>query len=96
MNLKILSNMEWPEELLELFDDPILEGVRPKPTAITADDRRVKTLLDITAWSEANNNSIPKINGASLKEKMFAKSLEALRRDAKDELAAYDRLNLLK
>ena len=31
--------MEWPKQLLELFDDPLLDGVRPKVAAPTADDR---------------------------------------------------------
>ena len=25
--------MEWPKELLEIFDDPLLEGVRPRAAA---------------------------------------------------------------
>lgn len=31
--------MDWPEELLEIFDDPLLADVRPKPKAPTPDDR---------------------------------------------------------
>lgn len=27
--------MDWPEELLEIFDDPLLADVRPKPKAPT-------------------------------------------------------------
>ena len=46
--------MEWPQELLELFDDPLLDGVRPKEARLTANDRRVKTLLEITEWCEAH------------------------------------------
>ncbi|WP_036878065.1 hypothetical protein [Xylanibacter oryzae] len=87
--------MEWPNELLKLFDDPILDNVRPKAAAITADDRRVKTLLEIADWSEANGNRIPQ-NDGDLKEKIMARSLAALRRDKSAGLEAYDRLNLLK
>lgn len=87
--------MEWPKELLELFDDPILDDVRPKASPITADDRRVKALIEITQWSETNDNRIPQNNG-DLKEKMMARALAALRRDANEGLASYDRLNLLK
>ena len=36
--------MEWPKELLELFDDPLLDGVRPKAAAPTANDRMVQKL----------------------------------------------------
>lgn len=86
--------MEWPEELLELFDDPILEGVCPKAALITPDDRRVKSLLEITEWAAAHNGLAPQ-NKGDLKEKMLARSLSALRRDAHEELKAYDRFNLL-
>ena len=52
--------MEWPQELLELFDDPLLDGVRPKEARLTANDRRVKTLLEITEWCEAHGGRPPK------------------------------------
>lgn len=87
--------MEWPKELLDIFDDPILDDVRPKPAAITPDDRRVKTLMEITDWVEAHDGRKPQADG-DLKEKMLARSLSALCRDAHDGLRAYDRLNLLK
>ena len=31
--------MEWPKELLEIFDDPLMADVRPKPKTPTPDDR---------------------------------------------------------
>lgn len=87
--------MEWPQELLELFEDPILYGIRPKAAPITPDDRRVKTLIEITEWVEENNGRLPN-NKGDFKEKMMARSLAALRRDATVELMAYDKINLLK
>lgn len=87
--------MEWPQELLDIFDDPILDGVRPKTAPFTSDDRRVKTLLEITNWVEANEGRKPQSTG-DLKEKMMARSLTALTRDANEEIRVYDRLNLLK
>ena len=39
--------MDWPEELLEIFDDPLLADVRPKPKAPTPDDRLAQKLLEI-------------------------------------------------
>ena len=36
--------MEWPQELLALFEDPLLDGVRPKAAPITADDRMSQKL----------------------------------------------------
>lgn len=88
--------MEWPQELLELFNDPLLDGVRPKEARLTADDRRVKTLLEITEWCEAHDGRLPSRSGADLKEKQFARNLVALRRDAVNMLEPYDRLGILK
>ena len=87
--------MEWPQELLDLFDDPILDGVRPKAAPITPDDRRVKALLEVTDWVEDNKGRIPQSTG-DLKEKIMARSLATLKRDAHEGLRTYDRLNLLK
>lgn len=86
--------MEWPKELVELFDDPLLEGVRPKAAPITPDDRRVKSLMEIAEWVDAHEGKRPQGNG-DLKEKMMARSLKALQHDAHDGLRVYDRLNLL-
>ena len=43
------QKMDWPEELLEIFDDPLLADVRPKPKAPTPDDRLAQKLLEIKA-----------------------------------------------
>ena len=87
--------MEWPKELLDIFDDPILDDVRPKVAPLTLDDKRVKAFMEVTQWSEENGNRKPKDDG-DLKERIMARTLMALRRDSKDFLADYDRLNLLK
>ena len=87
--------MEWPKELLDIFDDPILDDVRPKVAPLTLDDKRVKAFMEVTQWSEDNGNRKPK-NDGDLKERIMARTLMALRRDSKDLLADYDCLNLLK
>ena len=87
--------MEWPRELLDIFDDPILDDVRPKVAPLTLDDKRVKAFMEVTQWSEENGNRKPK-NDGDLKERIMARTLMALRRDSKDLLADYDCLNLLK
>ena len=52
--------------------------------------------MEITQWSEANGRRVPREDGNSLKEKMMARALKALKDEAGEELAAYDTLNLLK
>ncbi len=89
--------MEWPKELVALFEDPLLEGVRPPAPKITANDRLLKELLRIEEWVE-NNGRKPSATG-SLDEKMIYKSLNAIREKSKDELhdvlAQYDAKHLL-
>lgn len=58
--------MDWPEELLEIFDDPLLADVRPKPKAPTPDDRLAQKLLEVNKWV-AEHGSEPKADGG-LKE----------------------------
>ena len=41
--------MEWPKELIEIFDDPLLEGVRPKAATPTANDRMQQKLAEVAA-----------------------------------------------
>lgn len=85
--------MEWPKELLDIFDDPLLEGVRPKPKTPTLDDRLAMKLEEVSKWVEENGRE-PAMNGG-LKEKLLCVSLNALRKQANDSLKQYDRLNLL-
>lgn len=85
--------MEWPKELLEIFDDPLMADVRPKPKAQTPDDRLAQKLLDINAWY-ASNGREPQADGP-LKEKLLARSLKILRDKANDSLRQYDEYHLL-
>ena len=86
--------MEWPKELLELFEDPLFDGVRPKAKAPTADDRLVAKLEEVTKWVEEHGGKLPEKSGG-LKEKLLVASLAALRQQANDSLRQYDRLDLL-
>ena len=87
--------MEWPQELLEIFEDPILSGVKPKPKPLTPDDRRLMRLEEIATWVEQNGR-LPQSEGVPLKEKLLATALSALKKDSSVEyLKNYDRLNML-
>lgn len=85
--------MDWPEELLEIFDDPLLADVRPKQKELTPDDRMAQKLLDINKWV-AEHGREPIADGG-LKEKLLATSLKALRTKATDSLRQYDEFHLL-
>ncbi len=65
--------MEWSKELLELFDDPLLKDVKPKPAAITADDRIQRKINELREWIEHNGRE-PDSKG-SMQERLLAVSL---------------------
>ena len=69
--------MEWPKELLELFEDPLLDGVRPKVAASTANDRMQQKLAEVNNWI-AKNGREPQKNG-DLKEKLMFAAMTKLR-----------------
>ena len=69
--------MEWPKELIEIFDDPLLEGVRPKAAAATANDRMQQKLAEVNNWI-AQNGREPR-NDGNLKEKMMFAAMTALK-----------------
>ena len=70
--------MEWPNELLELFDDPLLDGVRPKPAAVTADDRTQRKIEELRAWVSENGRE-PDVSSKNIKEKLHAVALRTLK-----------------
>lgn len=86
--------MDWPKELLEIFDDPLLADVRPKPKAPTPDDRMAQKLLEVNKWV-AEHGREPSSTAHELKEKLAAASLKGLRAKANDSLRQYDEYHLL-
>ena len=69
--------MEWPKELIELFDDPLLDGVRPKLAPLTGNDRMLQKLEEVKNWIIKNGRE-PKKDG-DLKEKMMFAAMTALK-----------------
>ena len=69
--------MEWPKELLEIFNDPIFADFRPKSTPLTANDRMLQKLAEVKSWI-ANNGREPRKDG-DLKEKMMCAAMKALK-----------------
>ncbi len=68
---------EWPKELLEIFNDPLLEDVRPKAAAPTASDRMQRKLEEVNNWIAINGRE-PRSNG-DLKEKLMYAAMTRLR-----------------
>lgn len=72
-----MNRMEWPKELLAIFDDPLLDDVRPKVAAPTADDRMTAKLAEVKNWMARNGREPQRTGG--LKEKMMWAAMTALR-----------------
>ena len=86
--------MDWPEDLLEIFEDPLFADVRLKPQAPTPDDRMAQKLLEVNKWFEAHGHE-PMATGSSFQEKLLARSLKALREHTNGSLRQYDEYHLL-
>jgi hypothetical protein len=54
--------MEWPTDLLELFEDPLMAGIHPKAPTLSADDRMALKLEEVTRWVEAHGRE-PRMSG---------------------------------
>lgn len=65
------------KELLEILNDPLLDGARPFAKAITADDRIMQKTAEIKEWITKNGRE-PKKDG-DLKEKLMYASLITLK-----------------
>lgn len=84
--------MDWPKELIDIFDDPLLADVKLKPQPLTASDRKVQKLQEVAAWIDKYGHE-PKADG-DLKEKLLCRALAALREE-KEILKPYDTTNIL-
>ena len=70
--------MEWPKDLIELFEDPLLADVRPMVVAPTFSDRKDKQVAELEAWIAAHGRE-PQRNGDLTEKRMWAR-LTALRK----------------
>lgn len=70
--------MEWPQELLDLFEDPILASVKPAPAPVTADDRLQKKIQEVRNWI-ATNGREPLFESKNMTEKLMSVSLRTLK-----------------
>ena len=75
-----MNDMEWPKELIELFEDPLLDDVRPKVAALTFNDRKDKQVAELEAWIAAHGRE-PQRNGDLTEKRMWAR-LTALKKQA--------------
>ena len=65
------------KELLEILNDPLLDGARPFVKAPTADDRVMQKVVQVKEWI-AQNGREPQKDG-NLKEKLMYAALTTLK-----------------
>jgi hypothetical protein len=90
--------MEWPEELLDIFEDPLFADVKVKESAPTAMDLLQRKMAEITEWMNSHSGKEPSLeSGADITEKCLAASLYAIRKDSccHAGLQAVDKYGLL-
>lgn len=88
--------MNWKDELVSLFDDPLLAEIRPLPPKATSDDRLVQSFLEINTWIAVNHRE-PNIHNDDFKEKILYRRLKNLRADPdkRKYLKEFDEFSLL-
>lgn len=88
--------MSWSEDLLELFNDPILAEVKPFTERVTSDDRLVESFEEICNWVLSNGFE-PREEGTDFSERRLYRRLLSIRTDEERSafLKTYDTANLL-
>lgn len=88
--------MNWDKELISLFDDPLLDDVRPTPPPVTADDRLTESFEEINAWYKENGGA-PAKDATDFQERLLYRRLQGLREDREKRLylKSHDIYNLL-
>ena len=89
--------MEWPEDLLRIFDDPLFSNVHPRPTKPTAADREKEGFMEICNWSRDHQKRAPRINSDDMQEWRLARRLKGIVDDdaRRERLRNEDEYNLL-
>lgn len=87
--------MSWSEDLLELFNDPILAEVKPFTERVTSDDRLVESFEEICNWVLSNGFE-PREEGTDFSERRLYRRLLSIRTDEERSafLKTYDTANL--
>ncbi|MDD4514829.1 hypothetical protein [Massilibacteroides sp.] len=87
--------MDWPKDLLDIFDEPEFANTHPISPKMTADDRIKEAFLAINEWYSVHRRE-PSID-ADRPERTYAMQLKGIREtDWKREyLRTLDEFNLL-
>ena len=70
--------MEWPDNLLRIFEDPIFVNVHPRPPKPTEDDVVKEGFRSICQWSKEHGHRAPKLDKKNKDEWRLARRLQGI------------------
>ena len=73
--------MEWPEDLLQIFDDPLFANVHPKAPKQTPEQVVRDGFKTIVSWSKEHLYRAPRMNKEHREEWLLAKRLKGIIED---------------
>lgn len=73
--------MEWPEDLLNIFEDPLFANVHPKTPKPTPEQVVREGFRAIVAWSKEHSGRAPKMNKEHREEWLLARRLKGIIED---------------
>ena len=76
-NVKI-KNMEWPEDLLRIFEDPLFANVHPRAPKPTEEDVVRDGFRKLCQWSKEHDRRVPKMDKRNREEWLMARRLQGI------------------
>lgn len=89
--------MEWPEDLLRIFEDPIFANVHPRAPKPTEEDVVRDGFRMLSQWSMEHGGRVPKMDKGNREEWLLARRLQGIIEDdaRREMLRAQDEYKLL-
>ena len=89
--------MEWPVDLIQIFEDPLFANVHPKLPKPTTEEVVREGFLTICQWSKEHQGRAPRMNKEHRDEWLLAKRLKGIIDDdaRRERLRNEDEYNLL-
>lgn len=89
--------MEWPEDLLRIFSDPLFANVHPRPPKPTEEEVVRDGFRKICQWSSNHDKRAPKMDKSNKEEWLLARRLQGIINDdaRREMLRAVDEYHLL-
>lgn len=97
MTESINTSADWPQDLLDIFEDPLFANVHPKAPKQTPEEVVREGFGMITAWSMRHDKRAPRMNRERRDEWLLAKRLKGIIDDdvRREMLRTEDKLHLL-